>query len=848
MLFWDKNFSLSKLLKFKEKKPPLRIGTRFLRAMIPAVVLVLAGTGYALYINTSNYLSISLQRYSRAQVQSMGYEIENILDEARKDILYLARKAHSPEQTRNFFQISRNLRQRPYCAIIYLPTGEGKRFSLFIQDDKLQELSGVEVGLLKPDPLLLVDEIEDLSPGEVTISELVTAKYPIVRNGVVEKRSQRLVWRLATPVFKNGQKQGYFILAMDARYIRNRMSLFNSPDSPVWSVARTPELRYYFLFNPKGWIIFESEEKTRENIPLQTRTARQAYSGILGKPGIDFAFQPGTTQSQYWKMVNEVLRGEHGSMLIKDSSNQSKNLERHFLAYTPVKFHPQPGEEEIVAGLAYIDRSRLPLDAGYQMINYMFVITLCAIVLLTLIIFCISRRITRPILDLARKVNKIRDIESVQPLEVRNADYETSILAQALNNMMEHLNQTLQKLHIRESEIRDVALKERVDPENFLHQEHDRHDFLTEIVGGGPQMENVKMDILKAARADVDVLLQGETGTGKQLAAEAIHANSERSTHPFISINCGALDENLLLDTLFGHVKGAFTEAKTERKGAFLDADKGTLFLDEIQAASPRVQQSLLRAVAMRKIKPLGNDKEIDVDVRLLAATNLNLQNEISAGRFREDLYYRLKIINIHIPPLREHSDNISILAFHFLHQAGDMINKKDLGLSKGALEKLNDYHWPGNIRELKNCITRAAVMAEEETIYSRDIILEQQPAPDQETREESGKQQKTEPANAEKDAERSGPGGREKGEDEDRKKFGKTMRLPEGINIRQKNTLLYLKKNEYITRRKYQELNNGLSPRTANHDLQDLVKREILQKQGRGPAVKYLPGRNYSN
>ena len=145
------------------------------------------------------------------------------------------------------------------------------------------------------------------------------------------------------------------------------------------------------------------------------------------------------------------------------------------------------------------------------------------------------------------------------------------------------------------------------------------------IVGAGTKIDRLKTDVYKASQVDVDVLIIGETGTGKQLAADAIHHLSRRSAKPFISINCGELDENLLLDTLFGHVKGAFTEARGDRKGAFLEADGGTLFLDEIQTASMSVQQSLLRAIAMRKIKPLGSDREIDVDVRLIAATNLDL-------------------------------------------------------------------------------------------------------------------------------------------------------------------------------------------------------------------------------
>ena len=222
------------------------------------------------------------------------------------------------------------------------------------------------------------------------------------------------------------------------------------------------------------------------------------------------------------------------------------------------------------------------------------------------------------------------------------------------------------------------------------------------------------------------MLVLGETGTGKELTAEAIHRLSRRvAGRPFVAINCGALDENLLLDTLFGHTRGAFTEARTDRKGAFLEADGGTLFLDEIQAASPRVQQALLRVLAARRIVPLGSDREFAVDVRIVAASNVDLKALIEAQRFREDLYFRLKVITIETPPLRSHKEDIALMARHFLHEAARARGIQGLTLSRGALEKLRCYDWPGNVRELKHCMLRAAVMAETNVIQAEDVYLE---------------------------------------------------------------------------------------------------------------------------
>jgi DNA-binding NtrC family response regulator len=312
----------------------------------------------------------------------------------------------------------------------------------------------------------------------------------------------------------------------------------------------------------------------------------------------------------------------------------------------------------------------------------------------------------------------------------------------------------------------------------------------------------------------VDVLIIGETGTGKQLAAEAIHRLSARCEKPFISINCGALDENLLLDTLFGHVRGAFTEAKTERKGAFLEADQGTLFLDEIQVASPRVQQAMLRAIAVRKIKPLGSDRETDVDVRLIVASNVDLREAIQSGQFREDLYFRLKVITIHTLPLREQKENIPMLARHFLTLQERMAGRAGMGLSKGALSKLMRYDWPGNVRELQNCITRAVVMAERPVIQAEDIPLD---VGDWDGDPGSGFL----PA-AVRSAEADGPA--------------------IDLNHRQRKAWTAIMAQGRITRSRYQEIIGGNLPtRTAIYDLQDLVSKGILKKTGSGPATHYV-------
>jgi DNA-binding NtrC family response regulator len=249
-----------------------------------------------------------------------------------------------------------------------------------------------------------------------------------------------------------------------------------------------------------------------------------------------------------------------------------------------------------------------------------------------------------------------------------------------------------------------------------------------DLTGSSFLINEVRDKIRKAARAGTDVLIWGETGTGKELVAAAIHKASPQSSGPYISINCGALDESLLMDTLFGHVKGAFTEARMERKGAFLSADGGTLLLDEIANASLKVQQALLRALSMRCIRPLGADADTAFNTRVVAATNVDLRECVRAGAFREDLYYRLAIISIETPPLRHHKEDIPQLAAFCIREAAANMGQSDVQvhLSHGALELIVAYDWPGNVRELKNCLTRAMAFAEGDLILPQHIMLEQ--------------------------------------------------------------------------------------------------------------------------
>jgi DNA-binding NtrC family response regulator len=232
------------------------------------------------------------------------------------------------------------------------------------------------------------------------------------------------------------------------------------------------------------------------------------------------------------------------------------------------------------------------------------------------------------------------------------------------------------------------------------------------------------------APTDSTVLITGESGTGKEILARYIHALCARAAGPFISINCGALPENLLESELFGHVKGSFTGAVRDKEGLLSAARGGTFFLDEIGEMSPALQVKLLRAIQEREIVPVGATKTVEIDVRIIAATNRDLEQEIRKGTFRSDLYYRLNVITLHLPPLRDRPDDVALLAEHFLEQLGGENGK--LAMDDDVLDRLRAYDWPGNVRELENALERAAVLAGGESIradHLPDRILE--PAPE---------------------------------------------------------------------------------------------------------------------
>lgn len=801
--------------------------TRLFLYLAPSVMAIVAVTGWVGYTISDYYIHVGVERMTKVLNLSMATALEKHLEDCRQDLLYIARQEPSAATIRNFLEDISRVRGSAYAEFGFIPLEEQDVIVYVSDGNVISAVPKERVAEIRGSPLLLFNEFRSIAPGDVHITSMREVEYPFSTAENPYRRLSLHTFRMITPcIGVDGQVVGHLFLGMDAREIRNLLSLYNSPQSPIAAFPRSPNMRVAYFFDLDGWISFQSEEYSQPDAPLSTQLARSGYGGSLGRPENLGAFRPFATHLPYWRMVGEVAGGQSGMITLKGNELPPDATGEYFLAFAPVHFSGAPNAApQIVGGVAYLDRSRLPLLAGYEHVDTLFVVLVAAMAFVLLVIYYVGTQAAKPLYVLADAVRGMRFQEKLHPLTIEVHGYETRILRDAVNHLVGIVNTQIDELCAKDRAIETAGMKEEVSipvvaPD--LDQALD-DSMVPGIVGKGIRIEALRSEILKAARANVDVLIVGETGTGKQLAAEAVHRLSDRRDKPFISINCGALDENLLLDTLFGHTKGAFTGAKSDRKGAFLEANGGVLFLDEIQAASQKVQQSLLRAISIRIIKPLGSDKEIPVDVRLIAATNIDLKEAIERNEFREDLYFRLNVITIHTPALRDHPENIPALAFYYLKKAERLVKKDRVAFSKGALEKLKQYDWPGNVREMKNVVTRAVVMAEGPVIFAEDVMLDAEarvldvPLPPSDSGDNS------EPAGV------AGSNSSQQAGDH-------------GLNSRQQRAWSSILERGEVTRAEYEHLVGGDIPsRTAVYDLKELVRKGMLIKAGRGPATKYL-------
>ena len=326
-------------------------------------------------------------------------------------------------------------------------------------------------------------------------------------------------------------------------------------------------------------------------------------------------------------------------------------------------------------------------------------------------------------LDVLRQIKEI-DPEAVIIIMTAYDDMRSTVEA-IKSGAFEYLVKPLDFIELKLTVEKAFQMKGLEEKLSYLVEEKQKEYTIDNIVGRSPQMREVFKLIGSVANTRTNILIQGESGTGKELVAKAIHYNSPFSHEPFIVINCSAISDTLLESELFGHVKGAFTDAVTETKGKFEIAGKGTLFLDEIGDISPNLQSKLLRVIETRDFMKVGGEKILKTEARIIAATNKDLAQLVKEGKFREDLYYRLKVVEIKLPPLRERREDIPELVAYLLEKINRELKKNVKKVPPQVMKKIMDFPWKGNVRELENALTRAVILAKGDVILEEYLPLE---------------------------------------------------------------------------------------------------------------------------
>lgn len=331
--------------------------------------------------------------------------------------------------------------------------------------------------------------------------------------------------------------------------------------------------------------------------------------------------------------------------------------------------------------------------------------------------------IKMPGMDGMELLKRLREIDSTSQIIMATAFASVETAVQALKDgAFDYVTKPIDPDHLSHLVSNAIQQRDLADENTRLRQQITEITGANEIVGESPQIKRVIDLSLTVAQTDTTVMIRGESGTGKELIARTIHANSARRYFPIITVNCGAVAETLLESELFGHERGAFTGAQYRRKGKFEMADGGTIFLDEIGTVSPKMQVELLRVIETKQFTRVGGNESIASDFRVICATNRNLEAAIKEGTFREDLYYRLNVFSISIPPLRERRMDIPLMAQFFVAKYSTVMNKTVREISADAMDLLVRYDWPGNVRELENVVERAMVLATSPSIRPNDL------------------------------------------------------------------------------------------------------------------------------
>ncbi len=807
-----------------------------------AVILLLAVSAVVTYKVSAVFLDQAYARNAQVRALAQAHEINQLLHAARHELEYLAHRSLTAEEILAHLGAMSAEERNRYREVAFQGQTPAERFVLVntgsaLVPVPLEQALGNRFGIFSGG-----DQVAGKPPGFVHLGDPTEVIYPSVpAEGGVRALAMHVV-RLTTPVYAGDKTyRGQLTLSLDLRRLRDVISVHSSKKSPLYLFPQESEQKKSFFFDNSGWLAFQSESPEDREAELSVDFLRIGLQGDIGRPGFSTAFRPSFSSDLYWAMVTDVQAGRTGQVLVSrpfvppDATGRTL-----YLSYVPVVFAESDDSQRILGGIGCIDTSFVFMASTYQVAGTLSLCFAAGAVLVVLAMYFMSRRICRPLNLLAEAVEVRAAGDDPTPVALSPLFAEISQFQKSINILLVRLQVARADTLLREGFFEDDRMRQGVDLDREIRSSSGLDPQLLAmplygIVGGSAAVGSLRQHIHKAARVLADVLIIGETGTGKELTAEAIHSVSHRAKGPFLSINCGALDENLLMDALFGHVKGAFTEAQADRKGAFVAASGGTLHLDEIGNASPKVQQALLRALSVRRIRPLGSDKDLAFDARIIAATNVDLLQRALAGDFREDLFYRLAVITINTPPLRQRKEDIPVLVKYYLEEYVDLSGRKPVGISRGALEKMMRHDWPGNIRELKNCLVRSVAFAEGDLLLAEHILFDERRGDSERSGEQPVHPVKTLPLPA-----MEGPAapaavppakeGREEGT------------MPEGLNPRQRSAWPVIVREGGISRGAYQDaVGEAISVRTAQYDLRDLVAKGLLQKTGRGPASRYV-------
>ena len=820
--------------------------SRVLLLGLPLFTLVLLLVFLATGRSIEALVNRAIARNAQLQAQAMSLSLEQILTETRNQLLILAAGSMDPKDMVRRLQFRVRAEGLRYREVAFMGTDPSQRYLLLSYGGEIISIPPDIASATVGNPFTSLSAAQ--RPGHVQVSQPLEVVYSMVPLNDSVQSIPLYVIRFSTPIYDaQGVFQGMLILSLDLTVLRDAISMFSSSSAPLRTADDETRIRSIF-FDNQGWMLFQSEnlEADEASGRLNSDSLRAGFQGEFGRAGFSTAFRPGPNHVNYWSMVSSVQGGHSGQIFLDNSDAWGhENSAVEGVSFAPVTFAANPDSPRtIMGGLAVLDTSFTATRTGIQIIGIYGICLLAGICLLGLGLAWLARGTTKRLRRLSNEVNLRIDSHSSNPLVLPPMPRELEQLKDAINALLHRLRRSEEE-QLNQQLMQDARWAR--EPAENMPELDDIPD--NGLVGTSAAMQDLRANILKAAPTMADVLVIGETGTGKELVSAAIHQASPRANGPFITINCGALDENLLMDTLFGHVKGAFTEARQPRKGAFLTAEGGTLMLDEIGNAAPKVQQALLRALSTRMIRPLGSDEDVPFDTRIIAATNAELLQDAQEGSFREDLYYRLAVITIRTPPLRRRKSDLPLLAVFFLTRAAESQGLPTPRLSRGALRKLQEYHWPGNVRKLQNCLTRALAFCENGLIFAENIQLGPDTLPGDIARPERGKlscpparadsrQPHNEaPETVEHPAVQPAPA--ENGEQE---AAPVAEDAQPRLNARLARLLPQIVELGSISRQEYQDMaGKDISMRTAQYDLQILVRLGLVRREGRGPAQRYI-------